>query len=529
MISANVSCRCRRLLSGLLALTVIVTACTTGRSGNGPPTPGTTHGTSAPSSSGGVSRPIQFTDCSSLLGLSAANIPNGRTGRLEFGCGRVPVPLDYGQPTGQMIDIGLIRVHDSGQTQRIGSLIMDPGGPGDSGILFAIQFAGSVSDDLLQHFDLIGFDPRGVGVSAPVRCTTDAQEDALLALSVDVRAQAGLAAAKQANAAVSAQCNAKYGKTLEHFNTVETAQDMDLIRQGLGDTKINYLGFSYGTELGAVYAHLYPAHIRVMALDGAVDPGVSGDAIRFNELQVAGFESAFDQFAADCAKRRACAALGNARAAVQALRQEADRSPIRSSVPGDRRRATGGIVLYAVLQALYSQSEWPSLGTALLQAQHGDAKGLFELVDDYSQRSSNGEFSNLLDVYGVVTCNDQRTDPSDAQVQATARIWARKYPLFGVWFAASLVQCQSWQSRRHPVPAETAVGSPPILVIGNLHDPATPYQGAVNLARSLTTGVLLSWDGEGHTSYGSSACVDQKVNAYLINRTAPSSSTTCPR
>jgi pimeloyl-ACP methyl ester carboxylesterase len=516
-----------RLLAGLVALTVLLAACTKGRSGSSAPTPATPQHSSQPAPSRETRTSIQFTDCSSLLGLTAANIPSDRTGQLQFDCGRVRAPLDYSHPTGQMIDIGLIRIHASNQKQRLGALLTDPGGPGDSGILFAIQFAGSVSDDLLQHFDLVGFDPRGVGVSDPVRCTTDAEEDAFLALDVDIRTSAGLAAAKKANGTVSAQCIAKYGPALEHFNTVETAQDMDLIRQALGDPKLNYLGFSYGTELGAVYAHLYPTHIRVMALDGAVDPQTTGDAIRSDELQVSGFESAFDQFAADCAKRDSCAPLGNVRAAVQVLRQKANRSPIPTSVPGDHRRATGGIVLYAALSALYTQSNWPALGTALRQAQRGDAKGLFELVDDYSQRSSNGEFSNLLDVYGVVTCNDQGTDPSDAQIQATAQEWARRYPLFGLWFAANLLQCRAWQPHRHPVPPETASGSPPILVIGNVHDPATPYQGAVNLARTLGTGVLLSWNGEGHTSYGGSACVEQKVNAYLINRTLPTPNTTC--
>ena len=520
----------RRMLTAVVTLVVLLGGCTAVTSGHGSPSPGQTGSASAtPSPSGIAAPPINFGDCSGLLNLSAAGIPASRMDELRFGCGRVRVPLDYSHPNGQTLDVAVLRVHDAEQTQRTGSLLVDPGGPGGSGVFLAIGLAGSVSDDLLRHFDLIGFDPRGVGLSNPVRCTSDAEEDSLLAQDVDVRTAAGLAAAKQANATVAAECNARYGATLEHFNTVETARDMDLIRQGVGDPKMNYLGFSYGTQLGAVYAHLYPTHIRSMVLDGAVDPRTTGDAIRSNDLQISGFESAFDQFAADCARRTDCAALGNARAAVLALRHTADQAPIRSSAPDETRRATGGIVLYAVLSALYSQDEWPALGTALLDAQRGDAKGLFELVDNYSERSPNGEFTNLLDVYGIVTCNDQRTDPTDAQIQATAALWARKYPLFGVWSAASLLQCRSWQHDRHPIPPESATGSPPILVVGNLHDPATPYQGAVNLARTLTAGVLLSWDGEGHTSYGSSSCIDQKVNAYLIDATLPAENTTCPR
>jgi pimeloyl-ACP methyl ester carboxylesterase len=493
-------------------------------------TPGsasTPTGTASSTPSAPAPASIVFTDCSSLFNLSAAGIPADRLTRLQFKCGKLAVPLDYSHPNGQTISVAVIRIHDTEQTKRVGSLLVNPGGPGASGIFLAISLARDVSNNVLDHFDLVGFDPRGVGLSSPVRCTTDAQEDALLALEVDMRTANGLAAAKNANRAFADACDARYGETLEYFNTAETARDMDQIRRAVGDSKLNYLGFSYGTELGAVYAHLFPTSIRAMVLDGAVDPYGLGDVVKATEEQVSGFEQAFDQFALDCATRPSCRQLGNARAAVLALKRQADQQPIASSAPGETRQANGAVVLYAALSALYSQDEWPDLGTALIDAQHGDAKGLFALLDDYSERSG-GQFSNLLDVYQVVSCNDTPRDPTDAQVEATAASWATKYPLFGLWAAESLVQCDGWQSDRQAVPEGSASGSPPILVVGNTHDPATPYQGTLHLASVLTTGVVLTWDGQGHTSYGSSSCIAQKVNDYLINLTVPAAKTTCP-
>jgi pimeloyl-ACP methyl ester carboxylesterase len=530
----------RSLVPGLIAAAVavgVVAGCTSSSSGHpeGLTTPPSTSSATTSSTNVASSPPaappskITFSDCSNLFNLSAAGIPEARRQKLQFSCGQMPVPVDYAHPDAGQLNIEVIRIHYNAQPKRVGSLLVNPGGPGGSGLFLAISLAGSLSDDVLQHFDLIGFDPRGVGLSAPIKCQTDADETKALALDTDVRTAHGRQVAEQGAAAFAQSCVKKYGSKLAHFNTVETAQDMDRIRAAVGDDQLNYLGFSYGTELGAVYAHLFPTRIRVAVLDGAVDPLTTGNAITSNEQQIAGFEDAFDQFAADCKTRAACKALGNPRSAVAALERKANAKPIPTSKHGDKRRATGGNVLYAVVSALYSQQAWPQLGTALIQAQHGDAQGLLALNDQYSERGDDGHYSNLLDVFQVVSCNDQKADPSDAAIAAAATRWAKKYPLFGLWSAASLVQCQPWPKQRHPVPAETAAGSAPILVVGNLHDPATPYSGAVHLASTLGTGVLLTWDGQGHTSYGQSSCIDAKVNAYLIEKTLPSAHTTCPR
>jgi pimeloyl-ACP methyl ester carboxylesterase len=518
----------RSRLIAALATTALLAGCTSNTGGHGSRVPtGSTSRPSATSSSGGPPSALAFSDCSGQFNLSAAGIPADRLRKLHFECAQLPVPLDYRKPGGATLGIEVMRVHYDDQPQPVGSLLVDPGGPGGSGIFLALSLAGSLDTDVLQHFDIVGFDPRGVGLSAPIKCYTDTAETQTLAFDADVRTTAGLQAARRQAATFAQSCVTKYGSRLAYYNTVNTARDMDRIRAAVGDDKLNYLGFSYGTELGAVYAHLFPKRIRAAVLDGAVDPLTTGNAIASNEQQLAGFEDAFDQFAAYCRKNEPCKSLGDPRQAVAALAKQAHANPIPSSDSSDNRRATGGNVLYAVISALYSEERWPELGTALVEAQHGDARGLFELDDRYSERSDDGHYSNLLDVYQAVSCNDQSSDPTDAQIKAAATRWARQYPLFGLWSAPSLFQCQAWPKQREPVPPETAAGSAPILVVGNLHDPATPYAGAVHLASTLRTGVLLTWNGQGHTSYGQSACIDDKVNAYLINQTVPAAHTTC--
>jgi pimeloyl-ACP methyl ester carboxylesterase len=471
---------------------------------------------------------IRFTDCSGSFNLSAAGISASRLSRLSVDCGRLTVPVNYEQPTGATLSIGVVRVHYDDQTNRIGSLIVNPGGPGASGIFLAVGLAGSLADTVLQHFDLVGFDPRGVGLSAPITCLSNSDKDTIDDQNPNILTPTGFAAAKQTATQIAQACTAKYGSSLADYNTVETARDMDQLRAALGDDKMNYLGFSYGTSLGSVYATLFPKKIRVAVLDGAVDP-VADPLTTFGN-QLGGFESAFDQFATDCLTRPACKVLGNPRQVVYDLVAKATATPIRTTLAGDTRSAGSAIVLTGVLQALYDQSLWVPLGQALIDAQKGDAKGLFNLADQYNERDSDGNFTNILEANLAISCNDQTPGPTDAVIRATAKTWSTKYPMFGLWSAPSLFSCQVWQPVRHPLPKITAAGSAPILVVGTVHDPATPYAAAGVLAKTLTTGTLLSWDGEGHTAYdGKSSCVDDDVNAYLVEGTLPAVGTVCPR
>jgi pimeloyl-ACP methyl ester carboxylesterase len=462
--------------------------------------------------------------CGHGVDVGPATVPT----RFSVQCATISVPLDYAEPAGKQIAIALVRVHDRSDSSPIGSLLVDPGGPGASGVQFAAAIAGQLPTTVSSHFDLVGFDPRGVGSSTPLRCESDHAKDVANAASPDVRTAAGFAAAKKLAAGLADACAAKYGADLAHFDTVETAKDMDRIRQAVGDDRMNYLGFSYGTELGAQYAHLFPSKVRVAVLDGAVDPLT--DPITSFADQLDGFEKAFDQFAAWCRTHQPCSSLGDPRRAVRELVDRARESPIPSSEPGETRTATPSIVDLGVLAGLYSQSFWPALGQALLTARQGDARILFLLADEYNERS-HGHYSNIAEANTAISCNDQAPGPSDATIRATAARWAKRFPLFGVWSASGLFSCQQWQPQR-TVPARPAAKATAakILVVGNLHDPATPYQGAKDLTRTLGNAGLLTWDGEGHTSYlQGSSCIDGYVNRYLLDGTLPAAGTVCPR
>jgi pimeloyl-ACP methyl ester carboxylesterase len=482
--------------------------------------------------SGAVHDPAQpradFSDCSDRINSAALGLPPDRSERLSFDCATISVPLDYAHPDRQDIQLQLLRVHDSDDHAPAGSLLVNPGGPGGSGLDLALGLAGQLATTVLAHFDIIGFDPRGVGASSPIECLTDAEKDDLNAASPDIRTTAGFSKAKSLAKFVASKCSAKYGSQLQYYNTVETAHDLDQIRQAVGDPRMNYLGFSYGTELGAQYLHLFPQQVRVAVLDGAVDP-LTDDITSFaNQLQ--GFESAFDQFAAWCRAHSPCRDLGDPRQAVYQLQARAKAKPIPSSAAGETRKATPAIVDTGVLSALYSQDRWSSLGTALLDGRRGDSRGLFQLADDYNQRFG-GHYTNISEANTTISCNDSPPGPTDTKIRAITASWVKRFPMFGLWSAASLFSCQQWQPHRTVPPKPTAVDAAnKVLVIGNLHDPATPYQGAKDLTRTLGDAELLTWNGEGHTSYlQGSSCIDSYVNSYLVNGALPPEGKVCPR
>jgi len=470
--------------------------------------------------------PASYDDCGDLFYVDRIPVPSPLKNKIRFSCATVSVPLDYAHPGGEHIDIQIMRIHDTDNTGGIGSLLVNPGGPGASGIDLAVGLLGEMSTTLLKKFDLIGFDPRGVGFSSPITCLSDKQKDAFNAFSPDVLTASGFTQAKTMAKTIDDQCLSKYGTRLQYYNTVNTARDMDLIRQAVGDDQMNYLGFSYGTELGSIYAHLFPGRIRVAVLDGAVDPTLDDIASFANQLQ--GFELAFDQFAANCkSSASSCPGLTNPRASVMQVVQTAQAAPLST---GESRTLTSSLALTGVLEALYSQSEWRNLAAAITAAQGGDGSKLLALADEYNQRASDGTYSNLIDANMTIACNDSKPGPTDAQIRQAAQQWAQKYPMFGQWSAASLFGCQQWQPDRMPVPVPAAQTAVKVLVIGNLHDPATPYAGAKNLADAMGNAQVLTWDGEGHTSYlQGSSCIDQAVNSYLLNQKLPPVGQVCPR
>ncbi len=518
--------RTRGLLPVLLATALALAGCTTtagtGRYG-GDPIPGAP----APSAAAPVSptiSPLAFDDCTSTIAPQLRGQP-GADRPLKFFCGRLRVPLDYRAPATKAIELFLIRVRLAGQQKRLGSLVVNPGGPGGSGVDAAVGLSLTLPTDLMKRFDVVGFDPRGVGLSAPVECIPASLKDRAIALDPDARTEAQYREQVEVAKEISGACQRKYGTELKHYNTEETARDMDLVRQAVGDPKLTYLGYSYGTRLGAVYAHLFPKRVRALVLDGAVDPK-AGEATAA-ETQAKGFERAFDQFAAGCRNRGATCLIGpDPRAAMRQALARARRAPVASGRT-DPRKATAGHVLLAAISALYDEEDWPQLESAIAEVNSGTAGGVFDLVDRYVQRNPQGEFSNLIDANTAINCSDTKERVPEATVRRALAKWRTAYPLFGSALALGLIGCQQWAAPRQPPPAVKAAGAPPLLVVGTVNDPATPYASAKVLARTLATGRLLTWRGEGHTAYPKTPCVTAAVNAYLVSLKVPKTGATC--
>ncbi|MGY1829771.1 alpha/beta hydrolase [Geodermatophilus sp. SYSU D01180] len=472
--------------------------------------------------------PITWTDCDAEITELVAGTP-GSERDLAFECGRTEVPIDHDDPGSATLPLFLVRATLAGQTDRIGSLLVNPGGPGSSGADAALSLALSLPEDVLRRFDLVGFDPRGVGLSTPVECVPTELKDRIVAAEPRPTTQQQVDEVLALTDEAADACAEEYGDALGTFNTVATARDMDLLRESLGDEQLTYLGYSYGTTLGSTYAELFPENVRAMVLDAAVDPDADPQADA--EAHAAGLEAGFDAFAANCVGLvSGCPIGGDPRTFVQDLLTAAATTPIPSSRPGETRTATPGVVLTAVTAALYDTGSWPQLSQALAAARNGDAAGLFSITDSSAGRLQDGTYTNRLDADFAISCADTPEDEtfSEEEVLQLAQEWSQRYPLFGAKAASGLYTCGVWDAARTPLPERDAEGSAPILVVGTSGDPVTPLPGAEDMAEDLTAGTLLVWQGQEHTAYPKTDCVTAAVNAYLIDLTAPQDGLTCP-
>ena len=459
-----------------------------------------------------------------LVGRGAQN--------MTYDCASVAVPRDWNAPqSGGTYDVAMIRIRSAAQSNRIGSLLINPGGPGGSGIETAVylsfgQLLGGLPTEVTNRFDIVGFDPRGVGRSSPVKCISDKDQDATFAAPPDPRSDADFQDVVELNKRVAAGCGQKYGDQLVNFSTEQAAKDMDAIRTAVGDAKTTYLGFSYGTLLGATYAQLFPGKVRALVLDGAVNP--KQDFVAGSESQAKGFERAFSNFTTWCkATPDKCPIAPDARKAVTDALAKAEASP----VPGDDgREATPGWIFVAVISSLYTESGWQQLAKAVDALQSGDASGIFDLADQYAQRKQDGSYTNLFDANLAVNCADADAAdvPSVERIRQLQGEWRAKYPLFGAALAMGMMPCTFWPGKRDPYPAGAAAGAPPIVVVGTTGDPATPYENTAELASMLGTGHVLTWEGEGHTAYPSTSCIVTAVDRYLIDLKVPQEGQRCP-
>jgi pimeloyl-ACP methyl ester carboxylesterase len=448
----------------------------------------------------------------------------------KFQCARLLVPFDYSHPAGRRFSLPVIKLPATDPSQRLGSLVVNPGGPGGSGVQYAMEATSQVSAAVRARFDVVGFDPRGVGGSIPaLHCLSDSQLDKYFATSdTPTNAQQLSTLVSQSKLFVRG-CQQHSGPLLPYVATPNAARDMDVLRQALGDRKLTYLGKSYGTFLGTWYAQLFPKHVRALVLDGAVDPGESGFGL--NRVQSQGFEVALHAFTANCIQMSNCplghggtvdAAIGN----LQKLINQAAVHPLQSSIAG--QPANGAMLLNGVALSLYDKSFWQYLREGLTAAYQGNGTGMVALADALVERNQNGHYSNLNAAETAVDCIDRPWPKRLSEWRSAAASAAKGSPQFGAAIMWSSLPCAYW-----PVPAIKqitlrAAGAPPILVVGTTRDPATPFRWAQALSRDLSSGVLLGWNGDGHTAYMmGSTCVDSAVDNYLIKLVPPRSGTMC--
>jgi pimeloyl-ACP methyl ester carboxylesterase len=448
---------------------------------------------------------------------------------MRYDCATVPVPKDWANPGGETFGVALLRARSTSQGDRIGSLLVNPGGPGGSGIDTAAYLSlpasfGGLPEEVTDRFDIVGFDPRGVGRSDPIECVAGADLDAIFGADPDPVEQAEFDQSVAINRKPGESCRQKYGDELGLFSTLQAAKDMDAIRQAVGDEKLTYLGYSYGTLLGSVYAQLFPDKIRALVLDGAVDPEL--DPIASTEGQAKGFELAFGNFVRWCdATPQSCPIAPNSREAVLTATEKARVSPVTGA---NGRVATSGWVHTAVFSSLYDRAAWELLAEAIADLEQGDPTGVFQRADSYAMRDPSGRYTNFWDAFYTINCGDYTTQPDPQRIRALQEQWRTAYPVFGAGMATSMLVCSSWPAKPDPYPTGAATGAPPIVVVGTTGDPATPYAQAGVLAKQLGVGRLLTWEGEGHTAYPKTTCVADAVNAYLIDLKVPAESLRCP-
>jgi pimeloyl-ACP methyl ester carboxylesterase len=455
-----------------------------------------------------------------------------RTGRIEWTpcsrveCGSLSVPLDYTRPGGPHITLALARLPAA--RKRIGVIFTNPGGPGASGVDFLRNAADAFSEAIRASFDLVSWDPRGVAASAPVRCLD--RLDSFYAVDHDPRTPVAVANNVSASRAFVDACRKNSADLLPYVSTAATARDLDAIRAAIGDEQISYVGFSYGTLVGAVYADLFPRHVRAMVLDGVVDPGRSYadssiDQARSFDADLTAF---FDHCRADA--KCAFAGGGDPTAAYDDLARQIAAEPEPATVNGEHRTLGPGELDIGVASALYAGTAgYDELAAALAQAARGTGDRMLALADAYTDRKPGGTYSNETAAFYAVSCIDAPAPPTVAAVQQLAARAARAAPHFGastVWLG---LPCTLW-----PVAAVGKVapihapGAPPIVVVGTTHDPATPFSWAQSLAAQLRSGRLLTVEGESHTAYGrGDECVDGNVDRYLLELAVPARGTRC--
>ncbi|MEU3528597.1 alpha/beta hydrolase [Streptomyces sp. NPDC038707] len=452
-----------------------------------------------------------------------------------FECATMKAPLDYASPGAGTVRLAVARKKATGASGRLGSLLVNPGGPGGSAVAYLQQYAGlGYPARIRARYDMVAMDPRGVARSEPVTCLDGRQMDAYTQTDLtpdDRRERDALVAADRRFAE---SCGAHSARLLRHVSTVEAARDMDILRSVLGDRRLNYVGASYGTFLGATYAGLFPERVGRIVLDGAMDPSL--DARRLNLDQTAGFETAFQTFAKDCVRRSDCPLGGRGTSParvgdrLRAFFRELDARPLPARDKAGRRLGEA-LAMTGVIASMYDEASWPQLREALTSAiRKRDGAALLSLSDAYYERGADGHYSNLMMANAAVNCLDLPSAfAGPEEVEKALPAFEKASPVFGPGLAWASLNCAYWPVRATGEPHRIeAKGAAPIVVVGTVRDPATPYRWARSLAGQLSSARLLTYDGDGHTAYGrGSGCIDTAVDTYLLRGTPPPGGKRC--
>lgn len=466
-----------------------------------------------------------------FIGVKKATSPNWTLAKFEsqhlswsncyssYQCSSFRVPVDYEKIDGTFFTLQVLRHRATDQRDKLGSLIVNPGGPGGSGVDYAFNAESIVSPKILAKYDIVGFDPRGVNTSEPVRCLSDNEEDIFLSNDGKADNPAQLKTLISISKDFANKCAKAAGVKLGHYSTLEGAKDMEILRIALGDKKLNYLGKSYGTYLGTLYAALYPKNIGRMVLDGAVDPNVS--LAEQNRIQAIGFDFALSDFVASQSQFTI--------ADIQKLIDASATSPLVSS---QNRKLTQALLVTALAASLYENKDgWPTLGKALFKARaENDPQQLLDIADEYNRRDNFGKFiDNQNDISIMITCLDWQVNQSISQMRDDATRFAKDAPVFGPFLAFAGLPCRYWKAPPEvPKISLKSISTPPVIIIGVTKDPATPYEWSKSLASALPNSVLLTYDGEGHTGHGrGSSCIDNKVDSYFLTGKSPLPAQVC--
>jgi pimeloyl-ACP methyl ester carboxylesterase len=438
-------------------------------------------------------------------------------------CGTLEVPYDYNNPSAGTFTLYVKLRPATDPSLRIGSMMVNPGGPGFGGSSLADDADYYFSSDLTDHFDIIAWDPRGTGKSTPAVDCVD-NYDQYFGLDSPPDSPEEKQALVDASQAFNDECMANSGEILPYISTQASATDMNSIRQALGEDKISYFGFSYGSELGATWATMFPQTVRAAVLDGAVDP--NSTSAEEGMAQAKGFEGQLATFLAACSKNKACEFYngGKSEAAFDALLLDLDAKPL--VVSAERTPVTQGVAFTAVAQAMYSDYYWSQLEKALADAQQGDGAGLLKLYDDYFQRKDDGSYGNELEAFLAISCLDDPGATSIKAVDDAVPSFVDVAPRLGANFGYGY-SCALWPVKAAVKVEVTGKGAGPIVVIGTTGDPATPLASTRKMAAELEQGILLIVEANQHTGYGANECINTAVDSYLIDLTVPVSETTC--